>query len=64
MIKTHKRTGSQVSFMYPARGKGNILRRVKGAVEEKGNGPNGPFLRVLESNGEYRTFSTKKIVDM
>ena len=51
MIKTHKRTGSQVSFMYPARGKGNILRRVKGVVEEKGNGPNGPFLRVLESTG-------------
>ncbi len=64
MIKTHKRAGSNVSFLYPKHGKRNIFRRVKGVVEDKGKGPNGSFLTVRELNGQIRSFSTKKIADM
>lgn len=46
--------------MYPKHGKKNILRRVEGQVENKGVGPNGPYLTVIELNGSTRTFSTKK----
>lgn len=62
MIKTHKRVGSQVNFLYPKAGRGNILRLVAGKVIDKGIGPNGPFLTINEISGEIRSFSTKKIV--
>jgi len=64
MIKTHKRIGSTVKFMYPRHGKYNILRNVIGVVVDKGKGPNGPYLTVDEDKGGTRSFSTKKIVDM
>ena len=64
MIKTHKRVGSVVNFMYPKNGKRNILRSVIGVVVDKGTGPNGPYLTVDEVRGGTRCFSTKKIVDM
>ena len=64
MIKTHKRVGSVVKFMYPRHGKYNILRSVIGVVVDKGTGPNGPYLTVDEVRGGTRCFSTKKIVDM
>ena len=63
MIKTHKRIGSVVNFMYPTHGTGNVLRRVIGKVVLKGIGPNGPFLTVLENDGKIRSLSTKKIVN-
>ena len=64
MIKTHKRIGSVVKFMYPKNGKRNILRNVIGVVVDKGVGPNGPYLTVDETAGGTRSCSTKKIVDM
>jgi hypothetical protein len=63
MIKTHKRVGSNVNFLYPTHGKMNVLRRVCGVVLEKGVGPNGPYLTIQESNGKIRSMSTKKIVE-
>ena len=64
MIKSHKRVGSTVSFMYPTGGDSNVFRRVIGEVVKKGNGPNGPYLTVAEVRGGHRSFSTKKISDM
>lgn len=64
MIKTHKRIGSKVNFLYPRGGTSNVFRRVVGKVIEKGKGPNGPFLCVEEDNGKIRSFSTKKIAVM
>jgi|TARA_A100001201_G_scaffold1903_1_gene4846 hypothetical protein len=62
MIKTHKRIGSRVDFMYPVHGKMNVLRRIVGNVVDKGIGPNGPYLTVREVSGQIRSLSTKKIV--
>ena len=62
MIKTHKRVGSHVDFLYPVRGTMDVLRRVAGTVVDKGVGPNGPYLTVQEFNGQIRSLSTKKIV--
>jgi|TARA_B100002052_G_scaffold295823_1_gene323064 hypothetical protein len=62
MIKTHKRIGSRVDFMYPVHGKMNVLRRIVGNVVDKGIGPNGPYLTVKEMSGQIRSLSTKKIV--
>ena len=56
MIKTHKRVGSTVKFMYPRHGKYNILRNVSGVVVDKGQGPNGPYLTVDEDRGGTRCF--------
>ena len=64
MIKTHKRTGSSVNFMYPKHGTRNVLCRVGGVVDSKGSGPNGPYLTVQSLDGKIRSFSTKKIVYM
>ena len=62
MIKTHKRIGSRVDFMYPVHGKMNVLRRIDGNVVDKGICPNGPYLTVREVSGQIRSLSTKKIV--
>lgn len=62
MIKACKRIGSLVNFLYPTGGNSNVLRSVIGRVVDKGTGPNGPFLTVRESNGRFRSLSTKKIV--
>jgi len=64
MIKTHKRVGSKVSFLYPNGGSGNVFRRVIGTVVKKGEGPNGPYLTVEEGEGKFRSCSTKKIAFM
>jgi len=64
MIKTHKRSGSDVDFMYPKHGTRNILCRIQGVVDKKGVGPNGPYLTVQSLDGKIRSFSTKKIVEM
>ncbi len=64
MIRTNKRIGSQVNFLYPVHGRMNVTRSVKGQVIEKGIGPNGPFLTVQESDGKIRSLSTKKIVQL
>jgi len=64
MIKTHKRVGSKVNFMYPNGGTSNVFRRVIGTVVKKGQGPNGPYLTVEEKEGKFRSFSTKKIAFM
>lgn len=63
MIKTHKRVGSRVDFLYPVHGTMNVLRRVVGSVVDKGVGPNGPYLTVQELSGQIRSLSTKKIVN-
>ena len=62
MIKTHKRIGSRVDFMYPVHGKMNVLRRIVGNVVDKGIGPNGPYLTVKEICGQIRSLSSKKSV--
>ena len=66
MVKTHKRIGSRVSFMYPARGVKNFLRRINGVVVGKGVGKSSgiPYLVVQEDTGVTRTLSTTKIVMM
>jgi hypothetical protein len=64
MIKTHKRVGSRVDFLYPVHGTMNVLRRVVGSVVDKGVGPNGPYLTVRELSGQIRSLSTKKIVNV
>ncbi|MEL0098752.1 MAG: hypothetical protein VW907_04280 [Opitutae bacterium] len=64
MIKTHKRVGSRVDFLYPVHGTMNVLRRVVGSVVDKGVGPNGPYLTVQELSGQIRSLSTKKIVNV
>jgi len=64
MLKSRKRVGSKVSFLYPVHGSMNITRSVKGQVIHKGMGPNGPFLTVQELDGKIRSLSTKKIVQL
>ena len=55
--------GSNVDVLYPSRGYRNILRRVHGALLDKGTGPNGPFITVQEGSGQIRSLSEKKIVN-
>lgn len=66
MVKTHKRIGSKVSFLYPVHGVKNVLQRVAGVVVQKGVGKRSgiPYLMVEEPDGRTRTFSTTKIVMM
>jgi len=67
MIKSvlrNKRVGSHVEFLYPKHGKRNVLRSVKGRVEAKGVGPNGPYVKVDEGKTGVRTFSARKIVEI
>ena len=54
--------GSKVDLLYPSRGYRNVLRRVRGELLEKGKGPNGPCITVLEKSWQIRSLSEKKIV--
>jgi len=60
-VKSRKRVNSMVEFLYPAGGKGNVFRRVKGVVIEKKKGPSGHLLTVLQADGKIRSFTVRKI---
>ena len=63
-VLKNKRVGSPVKFLYPKHGNTNILRAVSGVIDSKGEGPNGPYVTVNEGKYGFRTFSTKKIVEL
>jgi len=63
-VLKNKRVGSKVNFLYPKHGNTNILRSVQGVIDSKGEGPNGPYVTVNEDSTGFRTFSTKKIVEL
>jgi hypothetical protein len=56
------KVGKLVGVLYPVHGSRNILRSVEGVVEKRGNGPNGKYIVVKCTNGDYRSLSLKKIV--
>lgn len=56
--------GQNVNFLYPLHGNRNVLRRVVGSVVEKGDGPNGPYIRVEQTDKMFRTLSLKKVVQL
>lgn len=59
-----KKNGRPVQVMYPTRGTSNVLRRVDGVKLRSGTGPSGRYIVVQESNGQIRSLSLKKIVQM
>lgn len=60
----YKRVGSPVNVHYPTHGRLNVLRRVKGKIIDKGNGPNGPYWTIKQDDGQIRRLSLKKIVSL
>ena len=51
-----------LGLKYPLHGKKHILCDVAGKVEKVGRGPNGWFVTVKKPNGNYRSYSEKKLV--
>jgi hypothetical protein len=60
----HKRNDRIVNFKYPARGTSNVLRSVSGRKIASFTGPNGRGITVKQNDGEVRSFSVKKCVQM
>ncbi len=56
------KVGKLIDVLYPVHGSRNILRSVEGVVEKRGTGPNGKYIVVKCTNGNYRSLSLKKIV--
>jgi len=64
-IMLHLEEGDDVSELklkYPLHGKRNILCDLEGSFERVGRGPNGWFMTVRKPNGNYRSYSEKKLV--
>jgi hypothetical protein len=64
MLVCNVNIGDRVSLLYPRNGTRNVLAGRDGLVESKGNGPAGEYIRVQLNDGTYRTFSSKRIVDL
>lgn len=64
MMGTKLTQGDRISVKYPTHGRLNVLRDVNGVVDRIGKGPKGPFITVVEDNGNIRSLSTCKIVQM
>ncbi len=54
--------GKTLKFSYPSQ-LGCPKQRV-GQIENAGTGPNGAFVTLRHQNGEFKTFSLKKITDL
>lgn len=64
MLVCNVNIGDRISCLYPRNGNRNVLANREGLVESKGTGPAGEYVRVQLTDGTYRTFSTKRIVDL
>lgn len=63
IVSTVFSVGSKISLKYPMNGTRNILVCRSGVVENSGIGPAGPYAQVRLDNGQFRTFSNKRMVD-
>lgn len=64
MLVCNVSVGDRISCLYPKNGYRNILASREGLVESTGTGPNGEYVKVQLNDGTYRTFSSKRIVDL
>jgi hypothetical protein len=64
MLVCDVNVGDRISCLYPRNGNRNVLANREGFVEAKGTGPSGEYVKVQLTDGTYRTFSTKRIVDL
>jgi hypothetical protein len=64
MLVCNVNVGDRISCLYPKNGNRNVLANREGYIEAKGNGPAGEYVKVQLTDGTYRTFSTKRIVDL
>lgn len=64
MLICNVNVGDSISCLYPMNGNRNILKARKGFVEAKGTGPKGDYVKVQLTDGTYRTFSAKRMVDV
>jgi hypothetical protein len=63
IVTTVFSVGTKLNLKYPKNGTRNILVSRSGVVENSGIGPAGPFVQMKLTNGQYRTFSNKRMVD-
>lgn len=64
MLVCDVNVGDKCTCLYPRKGNTNILANREFFVEKKGTGPNGEYVKAQLTDGTYRTFSTKRIVDL
>lgn len=64
MLVCNVNVGDSISCLYPKNGNRNVLANRAGKVEAKGVGPKGDYIKVQLTDGTYRTFSAKRIVDL
>lgn len=63
VVSTVFAVGTKISLKYPKNGTRNILVSRSGVVENSGIGPAGPYVQMRLDNGQFRTFSNKRMVD-
>jgi hypothetical protein len=63
VVSTVFAVGTKLNLKYPMNGTRNILVCRSGVVENSGIGPAGPYVQMRLSNGQFRTFSNKRMVD-
>jgi len=64
MLVCDVNVGDKCTCLYPKNGNRNVLVNREFFVESKGNGPAGEYVKAQLVDGTYRTFSTKRIVDL
>jgi hypothetical protein len=64
MLVCDVNVGDKCVCLYPRNGNRNVLANREFFVEAKGTGPSGDYIKAQLTDGTYRTFSTKRIVDL
>lgn len=69
MLVTNVKVGDIITCQYPSNKckSGNMLKNRKGKIEVIGAGTNskgGPYIKILQEDGTYRTLSNSKIVNL
>lgn len=63
LVFSSKLKGKEFSCLYRLHGTSNILKSHSGRVEQVGVGPNGLYIKLRESNGQYRTLRADRMVE-